>query len=127
MPLIETRESTRTVPVTYRCSRCRKNKCEKVRQIVYTVHSETERFQCPSTGRTSSQTRKTWFKDGVDLNVWNGYMPSLTCETCGELMQSEAIRGVYSEAHKCGSRCTNAKGGDCECQCGGANHGKGYR
>lgn len=28
--------------------------------------------------------------------------------------------------HKCGARCVNAKGHDCECSCGGANHGKGY-
>ena len=25
--------------------------------------------------------------------------------------------------HKCDSRCTNAKGHDCECACGGAFHG----
>lgn len=27
--------------------------------------------------------------------------------------------------HACGPRCLNAKGHDCECQCGGANHGRG--
>ncbi len=25
--------------------------------------------------------------------------------------------------HKCDARCTNAKGHNCECSCGGANHG----
>jgi hypothetical protein len=29
--------------------------------------------------------------------------------------------------HKCDSRCLNAKGGNCECACGGENHGKGFR
>jgi|SRR5580765_9075517 len=28
--------------------------------------------------------------------------------------------------HKCGSKCLNAKGPNCECACGGKNHGKGY-
>lgn len=28
--------------------------------------------------------------------------------------------------HVCDSRCLNAKGGNCECSCGGANHGAGH-
>lgn len=28
--------------------------------------------------------------------------------------------------HVCDARCMNAKGQDCECQCGGENHGKSY-
>lgn len=27
--------------------------------------------------------------------------------------------------HKCDGRCLNAKGGNCECSCGGKNHGAG--
>lgn len=27
--------------------------------------------------------------------------------------------------HKCDGRCVNAKRGDCECSCGGVNHGAG--
>lgn len=30
-----------------------------------------------------------------------------------------------SAPHKCGPRCRQAKGGDCECQCGGKFHGAG--
>lgn len=26
--------------------------------------------------------------------------------------------------HKCGAKCLHAKGHDCECECGGKNHGK---
>ena len=29
--------------------------------------------------------------------------------------------------HKCDARCMNARGHDCECSCGGANHGIGAR
>jgi hypothetical protein len=36
--------------------------------------------------------------------------------------QTNEVNGTYSE-HKCDSRCTSAKGADCECGCGGANHG----
>lgn len=36
------------------------------------------------------------------------------------------IKGTYSESFKCDSRCLNAKGHDCTCSCGGANHGRGH-
>ena len=29
-------------------------------------------------------------------------------------------------ATRCDARCYNAKGADCDCVCGGANHGKGF-
>lgn len=32
------------------------------------------------------------------------------------------IRGTVTD-HECDSRCTSAKGPNCECSCGGANHG----
>jgi hypothetical protein len=36
------------------------------------------------------------------------------------------IKGTYSKDHKCDARCLNAKGHDCTCSCGGANHGRGH-
>lgn len=36
------------------------------------------------------------------------------------------IDGKYSEKHVCDSRCMNAVGPNCECSCGGANHGAGH-
>lgn len=29
----------------------------------------------------------------------------------------------HGTLHECGSKCRNAKGGDCECSCGGVYHG----
>jgi hypothetical protein len=29
----------------------------------------------------------------------------------------------HGTLHQCGSKCRNAKGGDCECSCGGVYHG----
>lgn len=34
--------------------------------------------------------------------------------------------GINPSLHKCDARCMNAKGNNCECACGGANHGKGF-
>lgn len=36
------------------------------------------------------------------------------------------IKGTYSKDHKCDVRCLNAKGHECTCSCGGANHGRGH-
>ena len=51
------------------------------------------------------------------------------CPSCGADNQGvarnvtgDAVKGSYSDK-KCDARCTGAKGHNCECQCGGANHG----
>lgn len=48
-------------------------------------------------------------------------------DTDGQLLP--VTRSIqYSEKpslHSCGSKCRNAKGHDCECECGGKNHGAG--
>lgn len=33
---------------------------------------------------------------------------------------------LHPSKHKCDNRCMNAKGHNCECICGGENHGKGF-
>lgn len=36
------------------------------------------------------------------------------------------ITGTYNPNHKCDDRCKFAKGNECTCACGGANHGTGH-
>lgn len=38
----------------------------------------------------------------------------------------KAVNGRLVEEHKCDSRCNNATGPNCDCSCGGANHGRAY-
>jgi hypothetical protein len=49
-----------------------------------------------------------------------------TCPICGKKHVAERVimYGNNPKLHKCSDRCLAAKGHDCECQCGGANHGK---
>jgi hypothetical protein len=42
---------------------------------------------------------------------------------CGTEVYLEPVRGNVT-GHKCDPRCTGARGVDCECECGGANHGR---
>jgi hypothetical protein len=51
----------------------------------------------------------------------------------GETIERNAVmpvtRTIFYKSnpslHKCDGRCTHAKGHDCECSCGGKNHGRG--
>jgi hypothetical protein len=47
------------------------------------------------------------------------------CPSCGKRLRvvAQAVMGRYSESRKCDTRCTSATGYNCECQCGGRNHG----
>jgi len=73
----------------------------------------------------------------VTVNTWRSHAgygrmqtnyeyPVLAC-ACGtkNLPMITPIVARTSE-HKCDSRCTNAVGPNCDCSCGGKNHGSGH-
>jgi hypothetical protein len=43
---------------------------------------------------------------------------------CGKFAVVQRIKGRVTE-HKCGARCRSSTGPNCDCSCGGANHGCG--
>lgn len=45
------------------------------------------------------------------------------CPVCGKTGVGDEVKGTLSPDKTCDSRCTNAKGHDCECSCNGKNHG----
>jgi hypothetical protein len=63
-----------------------------------------------------------WTSVGNVLNAANG------CPDCGlpSVNGGYAVKGTYDADITCGSRCIAATGHDCECQCGGQNHGIGW-
>lgn len=50
--------------------------------------------------------------------------PRIDC-ACGHAFGLREVRGTYNPHKKCGARCLHATGHDCECACGGKNHGAG--
>jgi hypothetical protein len=48
------------------------------------------------------------------------------CRGCGRLRTAKIVRGVYNPNKKCNAKCIFAMGHNCECACGGKNHGKGF-
>ena len=47
----------------------------------------------------------------------------VTCPSCGKVNVLRQVFGSVKLSKKCDARCTNARGHDCECSCGGENHG----
>lgn len=47
------------------------------------------------------------------------------CPHCGREMSAKLIKGIKTD-HECDARCMASKGPNCECSCGGANHGKSW-
>jgi hypothetical protein len=48
------------------------------------------------------------------------------CTNRHKVFPCKLVKGTYSKDHQCDSRCLNAKGWECTCSCGGANHGRGH-
>ena len=61
-------------------------------------------------------------RNGLSVDKWGEFVA--TC-TCGAVRRVKAVRGVFSAKHKCSAKCLSATGHDCECECGGKNHGAG--
>lgn len=49
--------------------------------------------------------------------------PPAKCPTCQKEIYGKPIDGRVNPDHPCDARCTGATGHNCECACGGANHG----
>lgn len=77
---------------------------------------------------TCTQCHKTSRQRKASLALYGplAYAPCpQQCTWQGKAVHVEyrAIAGTYKAGRKCDSRCTHAKGHDCECSCSGKNHG----
>jgi len=61
-------------------------------------------------------------RNGLSHDKWGNVVA--TC-ACGLVRVVRPVRGVFSAAHKCSAKCLSATGHDCQCECGGKNHGAG--
>ncbi len=61
-------------------------------------------------------------------DTWSQYDgdPLAICDGCRSLMAYGRVQGIFNPAVRCDARCTNARGHNCECSCGGENHGAGW-
>jgi hypothetical protein len=62
---------------------------------------------------------------GQQLEAMNGtvYFPHECPNSPRVYIPLKPVFGTYSKDHKCNDKCLSAIGHNCECQCGGKNHG----
>ena len=58
--------------------------------------------------------------------AWMPYSLGIHCVAHKWALSFKEICGTVNEDHVCDSRCTGARGTNCDCSCGGANHGKAF-
>ncbi len=61
--------------------------------------------------------------NGAVYAIGNAQEPIAHCPDCGKARYVHKVAGVFNNEIKCNAKCEGAHGHDCECQCGGKNHG----
>lgn len=73
--------------------------------------------------QTLAAFEKVKAKGGNPSFVWPKNPDFFEIKCCGKLMSNKPIKGTYNKDIPCTPKCTAAKGANCECACGGKNHG----
>ena len=83
---------------------------------------------CTNHGRQTARkitVTESFYKPGYTRTVERvQYLPNgyVKCSICNYPAPAIEINGTVTDS-PCGPRCLNATGHDCECECGGQNHG----
>ena len=105
--------------IIYNCKNCKKGK----------------RVEYPLGNRSNGFYRLDTRGNRVDAGVWiqacgggrpteyGGDVEFGICPSCHRLMSYGQLKAFLNPECPCDARCTGARGHNCECSCGGANHG----
>lgn len=106
--------------------------CKRVERHEYAVHHVATDNEHPTYYLRKTYHEYTISENGAVLRTITARLlyPDIFCQCRppqykhdqGRAMRSTRINGVTTD-RKCDHRCTSAKGADCECSCGGVNHG----
>ena len=89
----------------------------RCKECDYTLFSTEEDVQPAETFADVKQIGVVYLMDGIYF---------ARCENRHKVFVLNHIKGTYSADHNCDARCLSARGNDCTCSCGGANHGRGH-
>lgn len=84
---------------------------------------------CHTSGLTSGQNmnrEKGDPKRTGSVYYHNPWPFALDCRLCGQPRFARMVRGKFRADIKCNGKCMSATGCQCECSCGGKNHGAGH-
>ena len=115
-------ERSKTVGVIFRCKKCKFIRREDVVIESRSVDNEHPVHYLRKTESSKREAGGRWvqaryFSLSRPCNckpVYPGHCPQAG---------GKAIEGRLKADHPCDARCTGATGHNCECSCGGANHG----
>ncbi len=107
--------------VIYNCKRCKTGK-----RVEYPLSGNYGNYRESSDGRKVFPGIYVQACGGGKPTIYGGDTESGLCPTCHRAMKHGKLVAHLAPEHKCDARCTGARGPNCECSCGGANHGAGW-
>jgi hypothetical protein len=105
--------------VIYNCKRCKKGK-----RVDYPLGTRGAGFyRLGSNGEYIPSC--IWIQScgGGKPTVYGGDTEFGLCPVCGRMMSYGHLKATLRPEVKCSAICTGARGPNCDCSCGGANHG----
>jgi hypothetical protein len=104
--------------------KCRVKGCNALLRItVPMVGIKTREY--PFNGPSYERTK--WVPSDPFGRYWTPSHLGIECVKHHGPISFTPINGKYSAQHQCDARCLNALGPNCECSCGGENHGRGHQ
>jgi len=86
-------------------------------------------LQTPATEiRAPWDNRIAYYMDCQTCGRTNVSHKARVCPSCNGPASKKMVMDTHKAArprHQCGPKCTSATGPNCDCQCGGRNHGAG--
>ena len=105
----------------YNCKSCKTGK-----RVEYTEGNKRTGYgPRDATGKYISAGVWVTATGGGKPTEYDGDVESGIC-ACGKMMSFGKLEGYVNPDVKCDARCTNARGHNCECSCGGLNHGSAW-
>lgn len=103
----------------YNCKRCKKGRrveypIEQARGYFYRVSESGQHVPAGIYIQSCGGGRPTVYGGDTEMGI---------CPCCNKMMTFGVLHARLNPDHKCDARCTGARGHNCECACGGANHG----
>lgn len=80
----------------------------------------------PGVGKTITKGYRHQYQAKVISAAFHPWQLFLHCVEHRRDLNFKRIEGTYNPQKSCDARCMNATGPNCECSCGGANHGGKY-
>lgn len=113
------------MPASAYVGKCRTKGCRHATRVDWHDVQQLDSDRWATSARSGERVLLT--PDGASYDHDHPFMLNgvAVCARCPDhgVFRLSLLRGRYVEARMCDARCMNATGPNCDCSCGGANHG----